>query len=307
MFSSYKKIIRKRETRQKILLLLSWVPDEIMVRLQYYIKFHHILNLKNPKRLTEKLQWYKLYYKEPLMITCVDKYDVREYIKQQGFEELLNGCYGVYAKPEEIDFSSLPDKFVLKDTVGGGGNSVIVCESKEDANIQEYIRIMNTWISKGHQKTPGREWPYSSGKGHRIIIDEYIDPIDKEMGLIDYKFFCFYGKTEFMYACYNRRLGNKAKFTIMDANFNKLPVYREDEDEGEAIPKPAGFEKMREIAETLAAPFPEVRVDLYCENSRIIFGEFTFFDSSGYIPFNPDSFDVEMGEKFVLPKRMKLK
>ena len=106
--------------RIKILRLLNFIPDKQMVRIQYKIKTGRKLNLKNPQRYTEKLQWYKLYYRNPLMLKCADKYDVREYVKNCGLDNILNECYGVYNTPEEIDFNKLPNKFVIKDTLGGG-------------------------------------------------------------------------------------------------------------------------------------------------------------------------------------------
>ena len=124
----YKKIIKSRKVREQILRLLRFVPDKTMVKIQYRIKTGRKLNLKNPQRYTEKLQWYKLYYKNPLMIKCVDKYDVREYVKSLGLEEILNECYGVFDKVEDIDFDKLPNQFVMKDTLGGGGDRVIICK-----------------------------------------------------------------------------------------------------------------------------------------------------------------------------------
>lgn len=127
---NYKKIIKSRETRIKLLSLLNFIPDKTMIKLQYYIKTGRRLNLKHPQRYTEKLQWYKLYYRDPLMQQCSDKYDVREYVKSKGLGHILNECYGVYERVEDIDFDSLPNQFVLKDTLGGGGNSVIICRKK---------------------------------------------------------------------------------------------------------------------------------------------------------------------------------
>ena len=133
----YKKIFKSRKLRLAILELLSFIPDKLMIKIQYYIKIGRKLNLKNPQRYTEKLQWYKLNYKNPLMIKCVDKYDVREYVKDCGLENTLNECYGIFNSPDEINFDALPNKFVLKDTLGGGGNSIIICDDKSKANIKK--------------------------------------------------------------------------------------------------------------------------------------------------------------------------
>lgn len=306
MFNGYKKIIKNRETRQKILRMLNFLPDRLMLRLQYFVKFKRHLKLKNPTRFTEKLQWYKLYYKDPLMIKCVDKWDVRDYVKSKGFKNILNDCYGVYDSPDEVDFEKLPDKFVIKDTLGGGGNSLIICTDKEKADFYEFTEKMKKWIAAPLKKTPGREWPYSSGKNHRIIIEKYLEAEDEKKGITDYKFYCLNGEIAFINVMFNRELGQKAKLTICDRNFDMLDVYRDDEDRGGPVEKPANFDEMVKIAEQMSADFPEVRVDLYDEFNKIVFGELTFYGSSGYIPFRPSSFDVELGEKFVLPEKRKL-
>ena len=127
----YKKIIKNRETREKILRVLSFIPDKQMLELQYRIKTGHKLNLKDPRRFTEKLQWYKLYYKDPLLIRCVDKYEVRSYVEEKGLGDILTKCYGVFEKAEDVDFDSLPQSFVIKDTLGSGGNSVIIVKDKD--------------------------------------------------------------------------------------------------------------------------------------------------------------------------------
>ena len=186
----YKKLIKSREVRVRLMRLLSFVPDRLMVQIQYYIKTGRKLNLKNPQRFTEKLQWYKLYYRDPLMQRCVDKFDVREYVRECGYGEALVELLGVYDTPEEIDFTSLPNQFVIKDTLGGGGNSVIICKDKEALDIPSTIERIKRWIQPVQGKHPGREWVYDQEK-NRIIIERYIDSDESKGGLVDYKFFCF--------------------------------------------------------------------------------------------------------------------
>ena len=132
----YKKIFKQRKTRTKILRALNFIPDKTMLKIQYRIKTGHRLNLKNPRRYTEKLQWYKLYYRNPLMIQCVDKYDVRDYVKSKGLEDILIPCYGVFDSAEEIEWGSLSSAFVMKDTLGGGGTSVAIVKDKNAENLE---------------------------------------------------------------------------------------------------------------------------------------------------------------------------
>ena len=271
----------------------------MMVKIQYRMKTGHKLDLKNPKRFTEKLQWYKLYYRNPLMPECVDKYDVRKYVKQCGFENILNDVYGVYNTPDEINFDNLPKSFVLKDTLGGGGNSVILVEDKEKIDEKLVCDQMWDWVNYPvNKKHPGREWVYDNKK-HRIIAEKYIASNPEDGGLIDYKFFCFYGKAEFLYVIADRKVGKKAGFGIFDAGYQKQQVQRGDEMPLKRnIQKPDNYDELLKAAEQLAKPFPEARIDFYDVNGKIIFGEITFFDGSGYMTFEPDEFDYIIGEKF---------
>lgn len=300
---NYKQIIKSRETREKILRVLSFIPDNPMLRVQYFIKTGRPLHLKTPVRFTEKLQWYKLYYRDPKMICCVDKCDVRNYVRSRGYEHILNRCLGVYEHFEEIEIGKLPEQFVLKDTLGGGGNAVILCREKNDLDWSYIKQVTNSWCSRPLVRDGGREWPYYSGKKHRILVEEYLETPD-EIGLLDYKFFCFNGKVEFIYICSNRRGGQSVQIDIVSPEYRKLEVTRVgDEPIGELPAKPENFDEMIRIAENLSMEFPHVRVDLYNVNGDIRFGELTFFNASGYMIYNPDDFDIDMGAKFILPPK----
>lgn len=285
--------------RIRIMQMLSFVPDSIMVKLQYKIKTGRKLNLKDPKRFTEKLQWYKLYYRDPLMAQCADKYEVRKYVEQCGLGSILNCLYGIYDSPDKINFEKLPDSFVLKDTLGGGGNAVILVRDKQVMDKKAVCRQMQEWINEPvNAKHPGREWIYD-GRKHRIIVEEFISSNENSGGLIDYKFFCFNGKAEYLYVIADRKVGEKAGLGIFDADYRQLDVVRADERPlTRKINKPNNYDELKRTAELLAKPFPEARIDLYNEGDKIRFGEITFFDGSGYMTFEPDEFDFIMGEKF---------
>ena len=307
MILDYKKLIKSRGLRVKILRMLSFIPDRQMLKLQYRIKTGRSLNLKNPKRYTEKLQWYKLYYKDPLMVQCADKYEVRRYIEKCGFAEILNECYGIFDRPEDIDFDSLPDQFVMKDTLGGGGASLIIVKDKKQLDIAAAMRRMRAWVKiPSHAKNAGREWPYYSGKKHRIIVEKYIESDAENGGLIDYKFLCFGGKAEILYVLADRVFGQGAECGFFDLDFHQLPYSESDEPPlRRHIAKPENFDGMKRIAEALSGAFPCARVDLYNDRGRILFGEITFFDSSGYMVFEPDELDYKLGKNFKLHRQRK--
>jgi hypothetical protein len=297
----YRKIIKSRKIRLKILAALDFVPDSLMVRLQYRIKTGHVLHLKEPRRFTEKLQWYKLYYRNPVMKQCVDKYEVRGYVGQCGCGELLNELYGLYNTPDEIDFDRLPDSFVLKDTLGCGGNAVILVKDKSRFDREAAKKQMWEWVNTPiHRRHPGREWVYE-GKKHRIIAERYIESDEEAGGLMDYKFFCFQGEVPYLYVISDRKIGNGVSLGIFDAGFRRTTAFRKDEKKfTREIRKPEAFDEMLRTAEQLGKPFPESRIDLYLDKGKILFGEITFFDGSGYFGFEPESFDYKLGGRFHL-------
>lgn len=301
---NYKKIIKNRNLRLFILRIFNFIPDRLMLKIQYRIKTGKKLDLKNPKRFTEKIQWYKLYYRNNLMISCVDKCDVRDYVSQMVGKEYLNKCLGVFDNYSQINYDNLPNSFVLKDTLGDGGQSVFIIKNKEQIDKKFINKKISKWTKINPCiKTDGREWPYYSGKKHRILIEEYIE---QENGkLDDFKFFCFNGKVYMLYVMTDRKLGESVKVGIFNREFKLINVSRVGDDMINDYQIPKNFDKMIYIAETLSRPFPHVRVDLYNLNGKIIFGEMTFFGASGYMRFNPDEFDYTLGNEFELPSDKK--
>lgn len=290
----YKKIIKNQELRINILRFTKIIPDKIMIKIQYKIATGRNLNLKRPQRFTEKLQWYKLYYRDNLMTKCADKYAVREYIEKKGYKDILIPILGVYDNANEINFDKLPNKFVMKTTNGSHTN--LFCENKSKLNKEHAKDKLNKWLNRD-TISPGREWAYHGIKP-KIICEEYLEK-DNNNDLIDYKFFCFNGKVYCLYVIIERFLKSGIKLGIYDRDFKKLNCRREDISPIEKeIYKPKNYEKMLRIAEDLAKDFPHVRVDLYNIDGKILFGELTFYDGSGYKGFIPDKFDYELGKQF---------
>lgn len=296
----YKKLIKSQNTRLKLLKLLDFIPDKLMIYMQYWVKTGKILKLNQPKRFTEKIQWYKLNYQDPLMTQCADKYGVREYVSNKGYQNILIPLYGVYNRAEEIDFSKLPEKFVLKTTNASHTN--IICKKKSELNIEKTIHTLNNWLEKRSVKL-GREWAYYNIKP-RIICEKYLEDNSSEFDDIsDYKFICFNGQAEYVWIDVDRYNNHKRNFYDLDWNY--LNVSSDVSNYTDDLVKPNRFEEMKKIANTLAEDFPHVRVDLYLVNNEIYFGELTFYLLSGYEKFYPDNFDFILGEKFKLPKKFR--
>ena len=169
----YRKVIKSQNTRFKILKLLKWVPDSIMLRVQYRIQMGFWPDFKHPKRFSEKLQLYKMKYRNPVMFQCVDKYDVREYVKSKGLEYILNDCYGVFDRAEDIDIEKLPQQFVAKTTDGTGGFNIKIVRDKSTLDVKEFRKELNSWLGK-KDIDAGREWAYTGIKKSRIIIEKLL-------------------------------------------------------------------------------------------------------------------------------------
>lgn len=297
----YKRIIKNKKTRIRILEGFDFIPDTWMVKAQYRIKTGHRLNLNNPRRFTEKIQWYKLFYRDSRMQRCANKVLAREYVEECGLEEILTTLFGVYSSAEEIDFEKLPDRYVIKDSLGAGGNEVIIVEDNSRIDVPALRKKLCGWVTRPiAKKHIGREWVYA-GQEHRILIEELLLPPKGQKDLVEYKLFCFNGKVEYAYIISERKLGENAALAIIDADFKRIPAQRKDERPLlSEIEKPNNWNELVKIAEKLSIPFPQVRVDMYDIDGRIVFGEFTFFDGSGYMKFEPDEFDYMLGEKWTI-------
>lgn len=292
----YKKIVKSQQLRFIILRLLFFIPDSLMLRWQYKIKMGRRLNLKNPERYTEKLQIYKMHYRNPILPVCVDKYEVREFVKSKGLESILNSLYGVYDDCETIDFDKLPDSFVIKTTDGGGGENIIICKDKKDLNIAEIKKQLAQWKNK-KDINAGREWAYTGIKSSRYIIEKLlINESNPAAGISDYKIFCFDGKPYCIVYDIDRYINHKRNF--YDINWRCLKVSSDCASFENNIDKPKGIEEMLNVASVLSKNIPFVRVDLYYIKNKVYFGEMTFYPWSGYVQFNPDSFDFELGRQF---------
>lgn len=293
---NYKKLIRSRDLRLKILSLLDWIPDRIMIPLQYRIHTGRKLNIHNPKRFTEKIQLYKLTCHNPDMLRCTDKYEVRQFVAEQGLESLLIPLIGVYDSANEIDFDNLPPKFVAKTSDGGGGNQVLICRNKKDLQKQAFLSTVNSWLaSPKPKKQAGREWAYENGYPRKVIVEELLED-GKHRDIPDYKFWCFNGSPRYCQVIGSR--SEKESIDFFDMGWKPQPFRGLNKvcDNAPVVPeKPETFEEMKRIASILSKRFLFVRVDLYCANHKTYFGELTFYPAGGYGHFTPDSYDFEMG------------
>lgn len=290
-----KTIFKSQSIRHKLMRLGSFIPDKIMISLQYWLLLHRWPNLKNPQRFTEWIQLYKMKYRNLDMLICVDKYKVRDYVRVKGCGCYLNEVFQACEKAEQINFDVLPKKFVIKTTNGGNGDNVLIVKDKSSLIYHDIIPKVNSWLKKNYSNT-SREWAYSASSAHpMIIVEKYLE--DESGSLNDYKFYCFNGTCRFLSVDYDRYGAHTRAY--FNQNWNYLSEVTGNYSQTINVPElPTNINSMRTVAEKLAQNFPFVRVDLYNVNGRIIFGELTFYPASGYSPYNPDNFDFELGKYF---------
>lgn len=295
----YKKIFRSRKLRFRILSMLRFIPDEPMLRLQYRIKCGRPLNLAEPKRYTEKIQWYKLYYRDPVMQQCADKYRVREYVRSKGLGHILNDLYAVYETPDQIDLEKLPEKFVLK--LSNGSSTNLLCRDKSELDPETVKQMFRDFL---HQSgaSAGREWVYQGSKPVIAAEELLEDPDEADGALRDYKILCFNGEPAYIICVAGRYTENYCHL-VYDTQWKKQDVKIGESSANGEYAKPDTLEQMLQIAKTLSADLPAARIDLYSIRGRIYFGEITFFPWSGYMHFTPNQFDCILGEHFVLPEK----
>lgn len=266
-----------------------WVPDKAFLKIAYRCRTGFKLDLDNPKRFNEKLQWLKLHDRQPRYITYVDKYAVRTYVEEVVGKEYLIPLLGVWEKVEEIDFEKLPDCCILKCTHDSGG---VIAFERGTTDI-DMVRKSLKKALKADYYLRGREWPYKDVK-RKVIAEQYMQDSNGSKGLIDYKFMCFNGKPEILMTCTNRT-AMEVKVTFFDMNWKRMPFERHYASDSSEIKKPSTFENMKEIAAKLSADMPFVRVDLYEINGQVYFGELTLYPGCGFEKFKPDEWDEKLG------------
>ena len=286
--------------------VMQYTPRIILVNRNYIKKIGRKPNLKDPKTFSDKLAWYILYYRDERMRICTDKAAVRDYIESIGMGNLLNESYGVYDRVEDIDWESLPQRFVIKNTLSGEGKGIFLVFDKSSLDLKKIKESLKTWVSLPPlRRARAGLWIFEKRKA-RILIEKLL--IDDENGdLPDYKFFCFNGHVYCSYLIRNsstKTNRHDGDLGILDRDFHLLPASDADFHPITTQPeKPKNYEKMVEIAEKLSEPFPHVRVDLYNLDGKIIFGELTFFSNTGPNLHVPESFEYELGNQFILPKK----
>lgn len=248
------------------------------------------LDWDNLRTFNEKIQWLKLYYRDPLMPRCADKYEARKLVKDIVGETCLVQLYGKWNDPDDIDFSKLPKSFVLKSNHSCG--HVIIVNDKDEIDRESVIKIMHSWLRENYYYKFG-EWYYKNIKPC-IICEELLGD-----NVNDYKVFCFSGKPAYIQVDFDRSIEEHTQ-CYYDLSWNNMHFSSAGPLAEKSCPKPKCLDVMLYYAACLSKRFPFARMDFYIVNNKVYFGEFTFFANGGYARFNPEKWDFILGELFDL-------
>lgn len=268
---------------------------------KYEAKFGYRMDIQHPKTYTEKLQWYKAYYTgDGHLDRIVDKYLFKEYIREKLGEGYTVPLLGMWTDIEglERDWDSLPEEFCLKSTVQSEGRWIEFIHQKSAVRFASKKRKWAKWFDPKQTLIIGPTQAYRNCVP-RIIAEQYLENVRKQ--LFDYKVFCFNGEPFCVEAAMERFTHDGPSFTFYDLDWHKLDV-TSGHHPNHDVPKPAHFEQMMEISKILSKDFPHIRVDFFDTEEKLYVGEMTLYTGGGYSLYEPQSFNEQMGELFVLPE-----
>lgn len=262
--------------------------DKTYLKIRYFATFKKILNLQTPQTFNEKLQWLKLNDRKDIYTKMVDKYEAKSYVSKIIGNKYIIPTLGIYNNFDEIDFNKLPNQFVIKCTHDSGGLVIVTDKSKLD--IKKAKKKINKSLKRNYYYL-GMEWPYKNVKP-RIIVEKYMKD-NKDTSMRDYKFFCFNGNPYCILLCNDRN--TELKETFFDLNWKILPFKRPNHSIDTNIEKPHNLDKMIEFSKKLSLNIPFLRVDFYEINGNLYFGELTFYPAGGFSKFEPEEWDLKLG------------
>ena len=281
--------------------MLNWLNDKLYIDYMFKYRIGSKMDWENPVTFNEKLQWLKLYDRRPEYHIMVDKYEVKKYVSSRIGDQYIIPTIGLWEKVEDIDFNSLPNSFVLKCTHDSG--SIVLCPEKKNFDKEKAISKLRKGLNRDMFYW-GREWPYK-GLRRRIIAEQFLRD-ESGTDLKDYKVLCFNGEPKLIELHQNRYTSNQSQ-DFYDTNWEKLPISQNGvslyQVTNKRIPKPDTLDEMIVLSRILSKGIPHIRVDWYSIDKKLYFGELTFFDGSGFDPYDDPKDDEMLGSWISLPKK----
>lgn len=272
---------------------LNWVSDRTYLKILYYAIMGRRLNLRQPKTFNEKLQWLKLNDHNPDYSEMVDKYAVKKYIANKIGAEYVIPTIGAWDRFEDIDFDKLPNQFVLKCTHDSGG--LVVCSDKSKLDILSAQKKIEHSLNSNYYYS-GREWPYKNIRP-RVIAEQYMADDLRDGRLFGSD------RTPRMRMVYSQcSAADGLREDFYDEAWNHLGV-RRPANGNRILPgqRPKQYAQMKELSAKLWERMPLSRIDYFEIDEKVYFGEITFRTPGDIESFQPEEWDLNLGEWVRLP------
>ncbi len=281
--------------RTRVLIKLGYydsLSDEEFLKKVFPKYMGYPLDLENPKTFSEKLQWLKVNYREPIQTVMVDKHEAKHFIAHRVGDQYIIPTLAVWDSVEDIDFDALPNQFVLKCTHDSGG--IVICKDKSSLDREAAKAKLRASLKRDYSKI-AREWAYQNVP-RRIIAEKYISELGND-DLLDYKMYSFHGEPKLTVVCSDRFSKTGTRMNFYDINWEPMGIhFGHYPPLSTEFPKPATYEEMKRLTAELSKDCPFLRVDFYEIKGRLYIGELTFFPGAGLEQFCPMTKDYELGE-----------
>ncbi len=256
------------------------------------------MNWENPRTYNEIICWEKIYAQDERRTRLVDKYSVREWIKEKIGEEYLVGLLGVWDEPEEINFSILPKQYVLK--LNNGCRRNIIVKDSATIDKEAIIKQLREWKNDNFAFNSLEMQYYNIPP--KIICEEYIEGLGTTTHNMDV--FCFHGEPKYVwYRNIVFKNGIKELVRFYDLDWNTMDVEYDYPLDERIVEKPVQLEEMLELSRILSKEFRHVRVDWYVlPTGKLLFGEMTFSSATGIGYFKPEEWDRYFGDLITGPE-----
>ena len=291
--------------RMKMSLMGRFFPKKL-IGYRFHDVYGRFINWNSPQTLDEKINWLKLYSDTSLWPNLADKYEVRKYVSERGFSDSLVKLYGKWEKVEDIDWNSLPNKFIVKTNNGSG--DVIKCSDKSSFDYSKNIKLLKNLLQLKFGYDMG-EQQYAKIRPC-IIVEELLDSESQAFqsdSLIDYKILSFDGRPAYVWVCFNRT-SHSTDVAVYDLDWIFHPEFSISTSHyklcTKTLPRPKALDEMVQMASVLSKGFPFVRVDLYEVGGKPYFGEMTFAPAAGFNTFFSYEFQMVLGNKIILPQKL---
>lgn len=287
--------------KKVLIFLLEILPPKVSIQLRYFYNLRQFVNFRNPRTFSEKLQWLKIYNKDPKYTMMVDKFLVKDYVSKLIGEEYIIPTYGVWDSPDSINWDILPQKFVLKTTHAGGSAGVVICKEFNNFDRKEAIlKLKQSFMTDSYAMS--KEWPYKNVQ-RRIIAEQLLEYRTNQCEIPDYKWYCFNGEPKYCQVIKDRTTRETIDFFDVNWKHQEFIGLNSNVSNSNVVPqRPERLDIQLSIARRLSKDLPFSRIDLYEVDGKVYFGEITFFPLSGMGRFVPDKYNLLLGDMLELPR-----